>query len=150
MELTAKQKFLNLLLTLIQYITLISFIILTPKWAATPFWLGVEIAGIALAVWAIAVMMESKINIAPAPRKNARLVTAGPYRLIRHPMYTSIVLALTPLIITHYDPLRAIILAVLYINLIFKMFFEESLLKEYFPGYRYYMKTTRRMIPWVF
>ncbi len=150
MELTAKQKFLNLLLTLIQYITLISFIILTPKWAATPFWLGVEIAGIALALWAIAVMKDSEINIAPAPRKNARLVTAGPYRLIRHPMYTSIVLALTPLIITHYDPLRAIILAVLYINLIFKMFFEEGLLKQYFPGYREYMKTTRRMIPWVF
>lgn len=150
MELTTRQKFLNFLLTFIQYVSLIGFIILTPKWAATPFWLAVEIAGIALALWAIAVMMQSKINIAPAPRKDARLITSGPYRLIRHPMYTSIVLALTPLIITHYDSLRAIILAVLYINLIFKMFFEEGLLKEYFPGYKDYMKSTQRMIPWLF
>ena len=117
---------------------------MTPYTAEGIIWQIIEITGGIVGVWAIVVMQNSKINIAPVPRENAHLVTSGPYRLIRHPMYMAIILTLTPLIITHYDPTRAIILGVLYVNLIFKLLFEEGLLKEYFKGYEDYMKKSWR------
>lgn len=150
MELNQKQKIYNLILTLIQYSTLTAFLIMTPYIAKGILWQIIEIIGGVVGVWAIVVMQHSKINIAPAPRANAHLITNGPYRLIRHPMYMAIILTLTPLIITHYDPIRAIILGILYINLIFKLLFEEGLLKQYFEGYPEYMKKTWRLLPWVF
>jgi len=113
-------------------------------------WQIIEIIGIIIGVWAIVVMQSSKINIAPVPRANAHLITRGPYRLIRHPMYLAIILTLTPLIISYYDPGRALILVVLFVNLIFKLLFEEELLKEYFDAYEEYMKKSWRLFPWLF
>ncbi|MCK5856416.1 MAG: isoprenylcysteine carboxylmethyltransferase family protein [Bacteroidales bacterium] len=150
MELNQKQKIINLVLTLIQYSTLAAFLVMTPYIANGLLWQILELVGVILGVWAIMVMKKSKINIAPQPRANAYLVTNGPYRLIRHPMYMAIILTLTPLMATHYDQSRMIILGVLFINLIFKLLFEEGLLKEYFDGYSQYMKKSWRLIPLVF
>lgn len=110
----------------------------------------IEFLGIALAVWALVTMNKSKLNIAPQPRKNARLVTSGPYAIIRHPMYASIILAITPLIISHWDINRFAFLMFLYVNLILKLLFEESLLRSCFDGYEEYMKRSWRVIPKVF
>ena len=150
MELNTKQRILNLILTLVQYTTLTAFLILTSYIAKGIIWMLMELLGIIVGVWAIVVMQRSKINIAPAPRANAFLVEKGPYKIIRHPMYLAIILSLTPLIVSHYDSARMIILGVLYINLLFKLLFEEGLLKVYFEGYTEYMKRTWRLIPWVF
>jgi len=150
MELDKKQKVYNLILTLIQYISLIAFLIMTPYIAKGIMWQIIELFGVVIGVWAIVVMKSSKINLAPQPRANAHLVTQGPYKIIRHPMYLAIILTLTPLIVTHYDQTRAIILGILFVNLIFKLLFEEGLLKAYFEGYSEYMKKSWRLIPWVF
>lgn len=120
-------------------------------WMADGFaLLCIEFLGIALAVWALVTMNKSKLNIAPQPRKNAILVTSGPYAIIRHPMYTSIILAITPLIISHWDISRFAFLMFLYVNLLLKLLFEESLLYSYFDGYEEYMKRSWRVIPKVF
>jgi protein-S-isoprenylcysteine O-methyltransferase Ste14 len=150
MELSKRQQFYNIILTLIQYSTLTAFLMMSPLWAEGLLWQIMEGLGIVLGVWAIVVMQKSKINIAPAPRENAHLVTDGPYRLIRHPMYMAIILTLTPLIVSHYDETRMIILVILYVNLIFKLRFEEGLLKACFPAYTDYMKSSWRLLPWVF
>jgi protein-S-isoprenylcysteine O-methyltransferase Ste14 len=127
-----------------------TFLYLSP-WMANGFALQfIECSGFALAVWALTTMTKSKLNIAPQPRKNATLVTSGPYAIIRHPMYTSLILAFTPLIISYWDKDRFILLMVLYANLLLKLLFEESLLRSYFDNYEEYMKRSWRMIPKVF
>lgn len=150
MILTLRQKIINILLTLIQFIGFGTFLYLSP-WLANGFTLQlIEFSGMALAVWALATMTGSKLNIAPQPRKNAILVTSGPYAIIRHPMYTSIVLAFTPLIVSHWDKYRFTLLIFLYVNLLLKLLFEESLLRSYFDNYEEYMERSWRMIPKVF
>jgi protein-S-isoprenylcysteine O-methyltransferase Ste14 len=145
-----KEIVINILLTIIQYVTLILFIIISPRIAKGIIPLTVEILGVILAIWAIIEMRKSKLNIAPLPRSGATVVSSGPYKLIRHPMYLSIILALTPLIVTHFDVTRLIVLLLLYINLIVKMFFEESIIKKHLNGYNEYSKSTKRLFPYIF
>lgn len=150
MELTKKQSINNLILTLIQYTSLIAFLFLTPFKAEGIGWFIIEVSGILLGIWAIWVMNESKIHIMPKPRTGARLIRKGPYGVIRHPMYAAIILSLTPLIVTHFDWIRFFILAVLYVNLIFKLTFEESLLREYFTDYDEYRKSSWKLLPYLY
>ena len=52
-------------------------------------------AGIAVALiaWALIHNRPGNFNIRPAPKFRGVMVTTGPYRWIRHPMYTSVLLA---------------------------------------------------------
>lgn len=146
---TGRQKTVNFILTFIQYTTLIVFITLSPKVAVGWSYLSIEISGILLAIWAILVMSKSKLNIAPLPRSDTKMITSGPYKLIRHPMYLSLVLSLTPLLISYYSTVNALILLTLFTNLVFKILFEESVLNEYFDEYRDYTLNTKRIIPFI-
>ncbi len=112
--------------------------------------LVVEIAGIALGVWAVAVMRWHNLSISPLVKRDARLVTTGPYAMIRHPMYAAVLLTLWPLIIDRYSPFRLTAGLVLTVDLLVKMGYEERLLKRHFPEYASYMKTTKRLLPFIF
>lgn len=46
-----------------------------------------------LALWALAANRPGNFNIRPTPRHGGVLITSGPYRWIRHPVYTSVLLA---------------------------------------------------------
>jgi len=150
MKLTKQQSLRNLWLTIIKYACLFLFLILSPLTASGIWWQGIEFSGFILGVWSIFVMSKSKLNITPQPKHGAILVESGPYKVIRHPMYSAIIITFTPLIITHFDYFRLAIIIVLYLNLIFKLLFEESLLKEFFKPYKVYMKSTWRLIPFIF
>lgn len=50
-------------------------------------------AGALLGLWAIGVNRPGNFNVRPVPRPGATLVTTGPYRFVRHPMYSSLLLA---------------------------------------------------------
>jgi protein-S-isoprenylcysteine O-methyltransferase Ste14 len=104
----------------------------------------------AIGVWAFSVMGIGNINISPLVKQGVVLVTRGPYRLIRHPMYLAVLLVVWPLIIDSFSFLRIAAGLILTIDLITKMLFEEGLLKKQFVEYEAYMKTTKRLIPLIF
>jgi protein-S-isoprenylcysteine O-methyltransferase Ste14 len=118
--------------------------------AYRPLLLLIQIAGIVIGIWALTVMGIGNINISPLVKQGAVLVTRGPYRLIRHPMYLAVLLVIWPLIIDHFSLLRITAGFVLTTDLIIKMLFEEGLLKKQFAEYKAYMKTTKRLIPVIF
>ena len=66
----------------------------------------IEIAGIMLGIWAIAIMGMTNTNITPLVKQSAILVTNGPYAFIRHPMYSAVLLTIWPLIFDQYSLLR--------------------------------------------
>ncbi len=103
----------------------------------------------ALMFWAIIAMKKSKLSILPEPAANATLITEGPYRFIRHPMYTAILLGSTGILIQQFTWLRLAILIALSITLYVKISWEEKMLSQKFDGYKNYMKQTKRIMPFI-
>ncbi len=100
-----------------------------------------------LGLWALVVMGLKHLWVGPEVRAGARLLEAGPYRRIRHPMYASIVLAALVLAAAQPSVLRAVLLAVLLVDLHLKMKLEEQILEAHFPGYAAYRRRTFRIVP---
>lgn len=111
--------------------------------------LVIEIAGVVLGLWAIVVMGWRNVNVSPLVKRDARLVTEGPYASIRHPMYSAVLLTVWPLIIDRYSLFRLSVGLILTVDLLLKIRYEEGLLKRRFPEYEAYMKVTKRLIPFV-
>jgi protein-S-isoprenylcysteine O-methyltransferase Ste14 len=107
-------------------------------------------AGGALGLWAVWSMRRSKFNVTPGVLPGARLIEAGPYRWIRHPMYTSLLLLSLGLVLQTPTPGRWLALAILTIDLIVKLSYEERFLASAFPSYPEYRTRTKRLVPYLF
>ncbi len=146
----ATDKIKALTLVIVQLGCIIYILVSGSLAARHPLLLLLQIAGMVIGVWAITVMGIGNMNISPLVKEGAVLVTRGPYRLIRHPMYLAVLLVVWPLIIDDSSLMRLSAGLVLTAVLIIKMLFEESLLKKQFSEYEAYMKTTKRLIPLIF
>ena len=137
------------ILVTVQFTCLALMFILT-KWLEINWWtLGLLAFSGFLAMWAMVAMKPGNFNIVPYPVVKGVLVSHGPYRLIRHPMYTSIFIFAFALLAGQFDYIKLAICLVLVTGLIIKMLFEESLLCKHYPGYKAYMLKTKRVIPFV-
>lgn len=112
--------------------------------------LSIQLLGILLGIWAVLSMGIFNFNITPDVKRGSRLVTDGPYSLIRHPMYTALLITTLPLLINSFSILRLSFWLILFITLIFKLQYEESLLIKSLKGYSEYMKASYRIIPFLY
>jgi len=110
----------------------------------------IEVAGVFLGLISIFVMGVGNANVAPIPKKNGELITSGPYRVIRHPMYLAQLIAVLPLVIDYFTWLRLVVFVLLIITLLVKMVFEEKHLKQQFPDYAEYVAKTKKIIPFIY
>ncbi len=78
------------------------------------------------------------------------LITRGPYRLIRHPMYAAALLLIWVSIAGHWSIVNLGIGAVVSVFAISRIAIEERLLLEHFPDYSDYRSRTKRIIPFVY
>jgi protein-S-isoprenylcysteine O-methyltransferase Ste14 len=111
--------------------------------------LGLFIAGLALAVWA-RVYIGRNWGTPMSQKDDSELVTTGPYRTIRHPIYTGIILAMigTALAASLWG---LIVVAVLAGFFTYSAFTEERNMAATFPDtYPAYKASTKMLIPFVF
>jgi protein-S-isoprenylcysteine O-methyltransferase Ste14 len=140
----------SLIVTSIQFICLGWILFTNPIYASHVFLLSLQLAGGVLGMWAILEMLKSKIHVAPNVRKGASLITSGPYKVLRHPMYTSLILFLGPLVGGYPNIENLAVFTVLLINLFVKLNYEESLLRQHFPDYEMKMKGRWRLLPGIY
>jgi protein-S-isoprenylcysteine O-methyltransferase Ste14 len=111
---------------------------------------ALALAAIALGLWALRANRPGNFNIHPSPRDGGRLIEAGPYRFIRHPMYTALMLFGGACgWITDSFPgwmLELTLVCVLAI----KALLEEWMLARAHPAYADYRARTRAFVPFVF
>lgn len=140
-------KLFSRVLVGIQFATLFGLLLSGPWFAHTFPGLILQIAAILLGLWAAKTMR--KFNIVPDPREDCILVCHGPYRWVRHPMYFSLILYFTPLVIEYGTSLRWGLWAVLLLDLVVKLLYEERLLTCKLTGYAAYCQRSKRLIPFL-
>ena len=104
------------------------------------------IGGFAFMIWA-AVRLGRSISILPEAR---RLVTGGPYALVRHPLYVGEAIAVTGIALQYAWPWSFVILGVQCTFQFLRVIYEERVLQKAFPDYAAYAKRTARLIPYVY
>ena len=131
--------------------TLIGLLVINSSFkSANIFYLLIFCFGILLGLWAVFVMQKSKLRITPDVAKNATLVREGPYKFIRHPMYSSVLLICLGMFLTNIYYLTVIFYGLLIFDLFLKISYEEKLLKKYFSDYKIYEAKTKKLIPFVY
>lgn len=144
-------KQLHYLLVLIQFAGILFFVltgkILHPENKSI---LIIETIAAILGIWAVVSMEMHTLTVLPAVKKGGQLCTTGPYRFIRHPMYTAVLLLLLALLLNDYSVSGLIVFLIVSVDLIVKMNVEEKILIAHYANYKDYMKFTKRIIPFVY
>ena len=97
-----------------------------------------------------AVALGRNLTPFPVPAQDAKLVQSGIYRMIRHPLYTSVMLAGFGWALIWLSWPAALAAAALIPFFHMKSCLEECQLRQRFSGYREYETRTRRFIPWIY
>jgi protein-S-isoprenylcysteine O-methyltransferase Ste14 len=111
--------------------------------------LALFLGGLGLAVSA-RVYLGSNWGTPMSRKADPELVTTGPYRSIRHPIYSGIILAAvgTTVAVSLYW-VAAAVMAAAYFT--YSSFVEERTMQEAFPdSYPGYKRATKRFVPFVF
>jgi protein-S-isoprenylcysteine O-methyltransferase Ste14 len=111
--------------------------------------LAVFVAGLALAIWA-RVYLGRNWGMPMSQKADPELVTTGPYRSIRHPIYTGIILAMigTTTAVSLYWLVAVILLGAYFV---YSATVEERLMTRTFPdSYPAYKQSAKMLIPFVF
>jgi protein-S-isoprenylcysteine O-methyltransferase Ste14 len=122
-------------------------------WSRLPLYLVVAsqvvvFGGYALTLWVVKVNRFAARTIQVEPGQ--QVVSAGPYGVVRHPMYSGMcaVLLFTPLALGSYFALPAFVLVIPLIVL--RLLNEEKALRRELPGYSEYCLRTRfRLVPFL-
>jgi protein-S-isoprenylcysteine O-methyltransferase Ste14 len=110
--------------------------------------LALFVAGLALAVWA-RVYIGRNWGMPMSRKDSPELVTSGPYRQIRHPIYAGILLALigTTVAISLYWLIAVLVIGAYFI---YSAVNEERYMTDEFPdSYPAYKHSTKMLIPFV-
>lgn len=106
-------------------------------------------AGGLLGLWAIAANRPGNFNVRPVPKPGAALITSGPYRFVRHPMYGALLLAGAGCVAASPSLGMAGAWLLLAIVLLAKAGAEERALSGD-ARYRDYATRTARFVPFLF
>lgn len=118
-------------------------------WARGPLGVAAQGVTVVLMAWA-RLSFGTRSFHATASTTDGGLVTHGPYRFWRHPIYAAILYALLAATLTHLDAVSVAAFVVACGGTALRIACEEASLRATFPdAYPAYARRTRRLIPFV-
>jgi protein-S-isoprenylcysteine O-methyltransferase Ste14 len=104
---------------------------------------GLEVAGHVLMLISL-LWLGRSFSIFPEAR---RLITTGPYAVVRHPLYLAEELAVIGMVLNHLSWMAVLVAAVHLAVQIARMGWEEQVLTAAFPEYAAYRVRVKRFLP---
>ncbi len=127
----------------------VGFVLLPPQELSYTLYLAsllLVIAGTVFAICAVLVLGRS-ISLLPEAR---RLVTRGPYALVRHPLYLGEMVAISGVALQRLSGWALLLVGLVWAFQLQRMIYEERVLFQSFPEYEGYMARTARLVPGVY
>ena len=119
--------------------------------AGVAVWIGAALmTGGGLILLAAARRLGRSLTALPAPKPDSSFVEEGPYALVRHPIYSGVLLAALGWALVVQGTLTLGYAAVLAVLLDRKAAREERWLIERYPAYQDYRRRVRKLIPFVY
>ncbi len=108
---------------------------------------NILILGGSILAFFVALHLGSSFAIMPEAR---RLVTSGPYSVVRHPLYVVEAIIMLGAIFEFQQPWAFLIWVVVILLQLWRTVFEERILLKQYPEYAEYQQQTWRFIPGVY
>ncbi len=108
----------------------------------------VQLGAVALMIWARIVFGRRSFHAGANPTEGG-LVTRGPYRVLRHPIYAAVLYFFWAGVCDHLSALNVLFALVATAGLAIRILAEERLLTGRYPEYREYAARTKRILPYI-
>jgi len=108
----------------------------------------VQVASTLLMLWARFSFGRRSFHAA-ANATEGGLVTWGPYKYLRHPIYAAVLYFLWAGVLTHPGIINGLLGALISVGLAVRMAAEERLVAERYPEYAVYAAHTKRIVPFI-
>lgn len=105
---------------------------------------------ILLAMSAVYSMKLHTLTALPMPKQGSKLCQSGPYRVMRHPMYSSLLLIMLAFLINDFNWWRVLSALLLCVVIFSKIKIEEKALLQKFDDYSLYTKKTWAIVPYIY
>ena len=115
----------------------------------SPIAIALQVVAVLLMLWARLTFGRRSFNAGANPTAGG-LVTSGPYRYLRHPIYVAILLFTLTGVFSNLTPASAIAGLVIIVTVFVRMLCEETLLRGLYPGYAEYSRSAKRLVPFVY
>ena len=117
--------------------------------SSSPFVIAAQVAAVGLNVWARRSFQEGTFRVSAAPAGTS-IIRQGPYRVIRHPMYSAALLFIWAAVVSHVSVLTLTVGIAATVVAIGRVIAEERLLRAQYPEYHEYARSTKALVPYLF
>ena len=110
---------------------------------------GVQVVAFIIFLWARIVFGRRSYHVVADPTAGG-LVTTGPYRYIRHPIYAAFCIFVWAGVVAHPSWVSILCGAAVLIGAVVRIYCEETLVAGQYPAYVDYKAKTWRLIPYIY
>jgi protein-S-isoprenylcysteine O-methyltransferase Ste14 len=110
--------------------------------------IAAQILAVVIMVWARRSFPTQTFRVDATPSAET-IIRRGPYRVIRHPMYSAALLFIWASVFSHLSLWTILIGAFVTIIAALRIFFEERFLRARYPEYLAYAQVTKVIVPYV-
>lgn len=114
-----------------------------------PVTIALQVGAASLMIWARATFGRRSFHAAATPTEGG-VVTSGPYRHWRHPIYAAVIYFLCAGLAAHWSAVNLAVTVLASLLLGVRMAAEEKLMAQRYPEYAEYARRTARIVPFLF
>lgn len=142
-------KRISIVATAVLVVAVLSLLLRRSLFAHGPIAIVLQAMAGALMLWARVTFGGRSFHAGANPTEGG-LVTTGPYRLVRHPIYAAILLFLWAGVASNGTIVSILTAIVATAATAVRIGTEEALVQDVYPEYGEYARRTKRLIPFLF